>query len=295
MHLFLLVSLLVGDHRAFDAESSLPEGKSALVVRFGDVPLTLFTYKPPGFRTGPLIMVFHGVLRNAEEYRDDAVEMGNRFGAIIVAPLFDEPTFPKPKYQYGGIIRDGRATSADEWTGEYANRIAKEIRRREDKPDLPLYLIGHSGGGQFLLRAAAFVATDAKRIVVANPGTHLIVTHAADYPFGFGGLPDELCTDERLKMFLSQPLTLYLGSKDIERDEHLDVTPPAEAQGSTRYERGQRAFATAKALAQVRGWPFGWKFVVANGVEHDHTKMFNHELCAEALGLNPQKATLESR
>ena len=263
----------------------LPTGKSTLDVLFGEVPLKLYIYKPTHFSDGPMIMVLHGVLRNAEEYRDHSVAMGDRFGALIVSPLFDEPSFPKPMYQFGGIVRDGKVTPREEWTGEYINRIVKEIRQREVLPKLPVYLIGHSGGGQFLIRTAAFVQTDAVQIVAANPGTHLMPTRNADYPYGWGGLPEELQTDDHLRAYLAQPLTIYLGTNDTERDEHLDITPPAEAQGRFRLERGQHAFAVAKTLAENRQWKFGWKLVLAPEVEHDHEKMFNHPLCAQALGL----------
>ena len=283
MHLLLLMNLFLNEPAA------LPVGKSTVQVQFGEIPLKLFAYKPRGFSDGPLLMVFHGVLRNAEEYRDDAMEMGDRFQALVIAPLFDEPTFPKPKYQYGGIVRDNKATPRDEWTGEYINRIAKEIRLREKRSDMPLYLIGHSGGGQFLIRAAAFVQTDAKRIVIANPGTHLFPNNTAPFPFGFGSLPAELQTEERIRMYLAQPITLFLGTDDTERDEHFDVTPPAEAQGHTRFERGRNCFAAAKALAQERKWEFGWKLVIANNIGHDHTKMFNNARCADALELTPRK------
>jgi pimeloyl-ACP methyl ester carboxylesterase len=267
------------------AADPLPVGKSTIEVNFGEVPLTLFAYKSKDYSDGPLIMVFHGVLRNAEEYRDDSVEMGDRFKALIIAPRFDEPNFPKPKYQFGGILDDGKVTPREQWTGEYVNRITREIRLREGRPQMPLYLIGHSGGAQFLIRLAAFVKTDAVRTVAANPGTHLFPLKSFPFPFGIGELPEELQSDDLLRAYLAQPLTIYLGTEDTERDEHLDKTPPAEAQGAFRYERGLNAFAAAKKLAEERHWKFGWKIVIAQGIEHDHTKMFNHPQCAVALEL----------
>ena len=233
MQALIIMSLLLTDAN----DASIPVGKSVVETRFGEVTLKLFTYKPKDFDDGPLIMVFHGVLRNADEYRDDSVEMGDRFRALIVAPLFDSDTFPKPMYQFGGIVRNGQATPREEWTGQYVNRIAKNIRLRERRPDMPLYLIGHSGGGQFLVRTAAFVQTDARRIVAANPGTQLFPSLTAQFPFGFGGLPEELQTDEQLKTYLAQPLTIYLGTRDVERDEYLDVTPAADAQGKNTGQR----------------------------------------------------------
>lgn len=266
------------------SSDAIPIGKSTIHVQFGDVTLPLYTYKPPTFRDGPMLMVFHGVLRNAEEYRDHAIPMSNRFDALIVAPHFDLETFPIPKYQLGGIVHEGKAVPAQERTGEYVNRIALEIRRREGRKDLPYALIGHSGGGQFLGRLAAFVQTDAQRIVVTNPGTYTLPTNNAEFPYGFSGLPIELQTEEVFKAYLAQPVTIYLGSKDIERDENLDVTRPADAQGCSRFERGKNAYDSARRLAAERNWPFCWKLVIAEGIEHDHEKMFNHAKCAEALG-----------
>lgn len=278
MHTVLVTCLLLG------AADPLPFGKSTMQIHHGDETVTLYTYKPKTFRNGPMLMVFHGVLANAEEYRDHAMAMGDRFGALVVAPLFDKQTFPIPRYQFGGIVVNGKATPPQERTGEYVNRIAREIRKREDRTDMPYALIGHSGGGQFLVRVAAFVKTDAQRIVISNPGTYVFPTRSADFPFGFGGLPAELQSDDVLKAYLAQPVTLYVGSKDVERDEHLDITPPAEKQGATRFERSQNFFKAMQNLAKEKSWPFHWKMLIAEGIEHDHEKMFNNELCAEALG-----------
>jgi hypothetical protein len=269
------------------AADAVPSGSSKIQVQFEDVKLDLYTYKPEDFRNGPMLMVFHGVLRNADEYRDHSKPMGDRFGALIVAPLFDVKDFPKPKYQLGGILRDGQAVPAQERTGEFVNRIAREIRRREGRENLPYALIGHSGGGQFLGRLAPFVQTDADRIVISNPSSYTLPTTKSEFPYGFGGLPDSLQTDETFKAYLAQPVTIYVGSKDIVRDEYFDDSERADTQGLSRFERGKNTFQFAKRLAEDNGWPFRWKLVVAEDIEHDHEKMFNHERCAEALGWMP--------
>jgi pimeloyl-ACP methyl ester carboxylesterase len=273
------------------APDAVPEGKSTLELPFEKLTLKVYTYKPANFQNGPMLMVFHGILRNAEEYRDHAVDMGDRFGALIVCPLFEEKIFPIPKYQFGGIVDDeGRAVPAKDRTAEYVNRIAKEIRRREGRSEMPYALIGHSGGGQFLGRLAAFVQTDAQRIVVSNPSSYTLPTDKQPFPFGFGGLPAELQNDEVYKAYLGQPVTLYVGSKDIVRDEYFDASPLAEVQGKTRFERAKYAYEFAKKVAQEKGWPFNWKLLIAEGIEHDHEKMFNSPDCAIALGWKPKEA-----
>lgn len=261
----------------------IAQGDGRLVVDTCRGKLTVFTYKPPEYRDGPLIVVCHGVLRNAEEYRDHSHDLAKRFGAIVAAPHFPDPPFSIEQYQKGGLVIGGEPQPLDSCTWFAIPEIVAEIQRREGRPDMPYYFLGHSGGAQFLIRLAGYLKTDVRRIVVANPGTYLTVSREMPFPFGFGGLSDELSSDEVIRNYLAQPITLYLGAKDTERDEHLDVTEWAERQGRTRFERGQRAFRQAQELAKQKGWPFHWRMVVVPDIGHDHQAMFDHRLCKEAL------------
>lgn len=268
----------------FAEPEAIPVGKSEIQITAKDVPLTVYTYKPDTYTDGPLILVFHGVLRNADEYRDHAVGLGDRFKALIAAPKFDSDRFPRTRYQSAGIIdTEGNTQPANQRTGHFIPLIARQIQAKEKHENSPYFLIGHSAGGQFLARTSAFVDTGAKRIVAANPGTHLFPVKDAGFPLGFGNLSPTAMTDDQLKHYLSQPLTFYLGTADIERDEYLDVTPESDRQGKSRFERGQNAFGAGKQLAEERGWKFGWRMVFAEGVEHDHEKMFNHAAVEKAL------------
>jgi hypothetical protein len=254
--------------------------------------IEVFTYRPPRYRDGPLILVFHGVLRNAETYRDHAREMGERFGALIAAPLFDETRFPTSKYQQGGVLLDGVAQPRDSWTFALVPQTVDELRGFAGRPNLDYYLIGHSGGGQFLARLAGFQTVDARRIVSANPGTYLFPNTEHEFPLGFGNLPAEFADNAALKRYLAQPLTIYLGTSDTVRDDNLDQSSAADRQGMCRYERGRRAYFRAADLARERGWPFRWRLTEAPEVPHDHEKMFNHERCREAL-FGPEGARRE--
>ena len=263
--------------------TALPVGSDRCEVATSVGRLEVFTYKPVGYKAGPLIVVCHGVLRNAAEYRDDAKGMADRFGAIVVAPKFPEAEFPIEQYQFGGLVRDGKVKPLDTCSWNAVPALIAEMRRREGRPDMPFYLIGHSGGGQYLIRLSGFLKTDARRIVVSNPGTYLLPSRAEPYPFGYGTLPDTLANDDMLKQFLAQPVTLYLGTDDLIRDEYLDKTPSSERLGKNRFERGQNAFRIAQELALEKGWPFHWKLVKVPKVGHDHQAMFDHELCRLAL------------
>lgn len=266
------------------AAAPLPVGPAQITVDVG-LPLEVFTYKPPTYRDGPLIVVFHGVQRNAEDYRNFAITLAERFGAIVVAPRFDKPRFPTEAYQRGGIMKDGQVQPPEAWTFALVPRLVARLRAEEGRPDLPYYYIGHSAGGQFLVRLVALAgAQGARRVVATNPGSHLFPTRDAGYGYGFGGLPDGLADDGAIRRYLAAPLTLYLGTNDTDPDHpSMDRSPGAMAQGRSRYERGLACYAAARQLAAERGWAFNWRKVETSSVEHDAARMFAAPAAEDAL------------
>ncbi len=266
------------------AAAPLPAGPGREEFPNAGEPLTLFTYKPPTYRDGPLVLVFHGVQRNAEDYRNYAITLAERFKAIVVTPLYDRDRFPLARYQRGGIVDDaGRAQPAEKWTYATVPRLVAYLREREGRPELPYYLIGHSAGGQFLVRLAAFLPGEAKRIVAANAGSHLFPTRERDFGYGFGGLPPELAGDDVLRRYLAAPLTLYQGTGDVIVTSSLDVSEPALRQGPHRLARGRAVFEFAAELARARGWAFNWRKVETPGIAHEAAFMFAAPEAEDAL------------
>lgn len=262
----------------------LPAGPGRVEFANGGEPIALFTYKPPTYRDGPLLVVCHGVQRNAEDYRNFAITLAERFGAIVVAPLFDKERFPQARYQHGGIVgRDGRAQPPAAWTYAIIPGIVAHVRAREGRPALPYYLIGHSAGGQFLARLAAFLPGEAVRIVAANPGSELFPTRAQDFGYGFGKLPDALANDDVLRRYLAAPLTLYLGTGDVTPEHNFDTSAAGMRQGPHRLARGRACFEFAAQLARERGWAFNWKKVETPGIAHEAAFMFAAPESGEAL------------
>ena len=262
----------------------LPVGPARSELPDPAEPIALFSYKPPTYRGGPLLVICHGVGRNAEDYRNFAITLAERFGALVVAPLFDKERFPLARYQRGGLVgADGKVQPAEKWTYAFIPRIVARVRDLEGKPDLPYYLIGHSAGGQFLVRLAAFLPGAAERIIAANAGSHLFPAREADFGYGFGGLPTELSGDDVIRRYLAAPLTLYQGTGDTVADSSMDSSPPAMRQGPNRLARGRAAFATAQALAKARGWEFNWRIVETEGIGHDAAFMFAAKAAGDAI------------
>jgi hypothetical protein len=282
---FVLLVVHAGRGFADDAPVAIPVGSGQIEVRLGGVRLEAFTYKPADYdaKNGPLLLVFHGVLRNADAYRDNAKPLADHFRGLVVAPKFPEDEFPTASYQFGNLLKNGQANPPERWTWSLVPKLADDIRRRERRPDMPYDLIGHSGGGQFLVRLAGFLTTGARRVVAANPGSELFPTRDRPFPYGFGHLPDELSNDEALRRYLAQPLVLYLGTGDTVQDQYFDKRAEAMKQGASRYERGQNVYKAARELAKARGWPLKWELVEAPDIPHDAAKMFAHPQCWRAL------------
>lgn len=282
MRFLRLLALLLPIPMALDAQK-LPVGAATVIFDNPGEPLTLHTYRPPTFADGPLLVVFHGVKRNAADYRNFAIHMAERFRAIVVTPEFDSLRFPSARYQRGGVMKGRKVAPREAWTYAMVPRIVGFIRAREGRADMPYYLIGHSAGGQFLVRMAAFLPGDARRIVAANPGSDLFPTRDQPFGYGFGGLPEELSANPILKAYLAAPLTLYLGTDDVYPRPSFDDSPEAMTQGRHRLERGRNCYAYAKALAERNGWPFGWHKVETPGIGHDAAFMFSAPEVEEAL------------
>ena len=117
--------------------------------------MTVFTYRPPNCSDPSLLLVFHGVARNARTYRDYARPLADRNCLLLVAPLFDQRDFPGWRYQRGGIVKGGAVQPPSDWSGNLVSALVEWVRQQEARP-LAYSLLGHSAGGQFLERLAAF-------------------------------------------------------------------------------------------------------------------------------------------
>jgi dienelactone hydrolase len=262
------------------AAEPIPLGNGRQTVDVNGTRLAVFTYRP-ACRDPSLLLVFHGIARNAADYRDYARALADRDCLLVVAPLLDRRAFPLWRYQRGGIVRDGVLQKPGDWTGRLALSLVDWVRRQEGKL-LPYSLLAHSAGAQFLDRLAAFVPTEAKRIVVANPGSYVFPSLEIAAPYGLGEVYAGADGETELKRYLAQPLTIYLGEGDIREDDR-DDSPDALAQGASRHQRGVNTFNAGKALAQARGWPFNWRLVELPGVGHDARKMFAAPQASTAL------------
>ncbi|MGE0753243.1 MAG: alpha/beta hydrolase [Variibacter sp.] len=249
----------------------IPPGEAQQRVALEDVALTVYTYRPQCAAPN-LLLVFHGLNRTADRYRGYAEPLADRLCMLVVAPLFDAERFPSWAYQRGGIVHRRVVQDSRDWTGQLAVALIAWARRVERRP-MAVSMIGHSAGGQFLSRLAAFIPSDAQRIVIANPSTHVFPSLDIAAPFGMGRVYRRGEGEAQLRRYLATPVTIFLGEDDV-GDKNRNDSEEAQDQGKTRYERGLNAFNAGRKAAQARGWAFNWRLVEAPNVGHSARQMF---------------------
>jgi len=283
----VLVLLLTQGGGAHAQDSSAPSdpfpvGKGLVEAYFDGTPLNLHSYKPADYAGEGFILLFHGASRTAAAYRDNAAGIADASGFLVVVPEFDLERFPNRLYQFGGVFReDGSVADGEERTYAYVPKLVDYIRVREGNAGMSYLLVGFSAGGQFVGRMAALLDTDAERIVAMASGSCMFPTRDMRFGLGFGGLPDELSNDERIRRYLAQPITVYVGTADTQ--EAQLPTGDAYAQGVHRYSRNIRWFNEAMDLARERGWEFNWRLVIADGPGHSPRDVFDHPQTENAL------------
>lgn len=267
---------LVGAVAAPVGSAALPAGDGQLVASIAGTNLRVFTYRPAGCAPRLLLLVFHGTGRQAAAYRDHATLLADRTCAIVIAPEFDRGRFPRALYQYGGTAREAPGHR----TIDLVMPLAAWARAAAGGRALPLVLLGHSAGAQFVDRVAAFVATGAAGIIIANPSTWVLPSVSVAAPYGFGGTASD--TDAAVRAYLAQPVTVLLGTEDTGTKE-LAMSPSAMAQGPNRLARGLHVVCMARDMASSHGWPLGWRLAEVPGVGHDAAAMFSSPQALEAV------------
>ncbi len=267
------------------ALANASEGRSTQALLLLDKTFEVFLYRPsacPSSLRGHLL-VFHGVERNAADYRDRAITIADRYCLNIYAPLFTKAEFPKAKYQEGGWSEGNINKKEFSPTTKYGIELIRWIEKNASQANTKIYLIGHSAGSQYLSRLAAFetLPNSVQRVVIANPSTWVWPSTDLAAPYGFKGLSNP---NKTWVEYLRKPITVYLGGADT-GTHNLAVTPEAMAQGENRLARGEGVYAAAQIAAEQNGVSLQWRRVKAAGVGHDSEKMFAADELGVALGL----------
>ena len=228
------------------------------------IPITVWYYLPPAVEANTrVVFLLHGDSRTGREARDLGVRYARDDRFILLAPEFDEEHFPGDSYSFGGMVDSARhLRPRNDWTLLIIEQLFEHVRARWKLKATTYDAIGHSGGAQFLHRLVLFVP-EARfgRAIASSPGRYAFPTPAQQVPYGMGG------TDAAalLKRAFQRDFVLLLADRDT-ADRVRE--PEAMAEGTNRFTRGLRFFATAVERANELGVPFHWQLRIKHGADH---------------------------
>lgn len=191
------------------------------------------------------------------------------FNAIVLAPQFAEEYFPGDAYMFGNMSdAAGNMLPKSAWALTAIERLFDMVRDAMGLHRTEYDIVGFSGGAQFVHRLALFVP-DARfrRAVAASAGRYAFPSWSEKFPYGLDGSPlDRMHLPEAF----SRDLVVLLADRDITDRER---EPGAMAQGTTRFARGLRFFATATDEAAALSVPLRWQLRIVSGVDHSAVPM----------------------
>lgn len=223
----------------------------------GNPPVPVFITVPASLSSAThLVVVMHGKGRNAEGYCDAWHGWAVTQDYIAVCPKFDVTGWPEP-FQ-GNVFADrngeGAKNPENKWTFTIVDDLQRIVRQRFGLRDTTYDLYGHSGGGQFVHRFMLFKPHSPIRFgIAANPGFYTLPDLKWRYPYG-AGHPKLAFAEQDLVAWTNRQMIIMRGCLDIDRDEDLNTTRLADAQGSNRFERAAYMFDKGKSLNPGLRW-----------------------------------------
>lgn len=236
----------------------------------------------------PFVFVMHGASRNGDGYRDAWIDEAERYGFLLVVPQFSDEYYPNSRsYNLGNVFdEDDVAVHEAQWSYAAIEPIFDDARARFGNTSESYVIYGHSAGSQFIHR---FVLMQPEArvdyAVFANAGWYTMPTDSVAWPYGIGGLDEQLTGfdgDEALRAALSHPATVLLGTADTLVTDNVRTTPEANAQGRHRFARGHQYFDSAQRAAERLGVEFLWDLRTVEGVGHSNGDMASAAAAAMA-------------
>ncbi|MGH3978842.1 MAG: hypothetical protein ACRDRZ_07560 [Pseudonocardiaceae bacterium] len=241
------------------------------VTRLGGFP-DLRTYGIVPSTLSPathVLLVLHGVGRDAEEYCASWVDWASKADYLVLCPEFDEEDWPGAAgYNLGNVFSDdegGEVNPEEKWAFTAAEKVHRFAASGFGFDDTLFDMWGHSAGAQFVQRFVLFKSRSAVRFAIAaNAGWYTTLDPAIDIPYGVRHPEVDIAPSAT-----REHLVLMRGQLDTERDGSLRDNRKADAQGLHRYARAGHAHTVALA----RDPETNWQLLDVAGADHDQRLM----------------------
>lgn len=182
----------------------------------------------------PVVVLVHGITRNAAEHVSGFSAVAEQAGAILIAPLFTKEAYG----QYQQLADPRSGIRADLALLDILEAAARETGASTDR----IYLFGFSGGAQFAHRFMMLYPERIGGVAVAAAGWYTFPDQQLPYPLGIKSspLPGRRADPAR---FLAVARHVFVGDRDISRDRSLRTSRKLDGlQGETRLARARTWF-----------------------------------------------------
>lgn len=247
------------------------------------ISLTIYYHIPKGdIKKMPILMSFHGVSRNAEDYRNCWIDTADAKGFMVFAPEFTVDYFPtSDQYSLGNIFVDGDRPSPEtlnpksEWAFTIIEQLFEFVKNNFAGEQTEYSGWGHSAGAQFLHRFVLFMPESKLSVAVcSNAGWYTVPEKGVKFPYGLDlSLIDENVT---LQKAFAKKLYVHLAENDTDPNASSlrHNTTVDTQQGSNRRARGRYFYTTAQSVAKSKNLPFNWiKTPEVPNVAHEYVPM----------------------
>jgi len=206
---------------------------------------TYFVYTPPRVtETTRLFVTVHGWSRNAEEHARRFLPLAEKYGVIMIAPLFGSDN--SPRYQQLGNRQNN--VRAD----HILDAIITEVSHLTGIDPSPFGLFGFSGGGQFAHRYMMAHPERVSRLALGAPGWYTFPDPAQRFPRGTGEAVRLVGMKFEAWRFLRIPVRVFVGEKDTRKSHHLNTAHSINRlQGLNRVDRDERWVKAMTAAARA--------------------------------------------
>ena len=213
----------------------------------------------------PPLVVLHGISRNADTLERLFTPEAERTGRTLIVPHF--PAQDWPDFQ-----RPSKAARPDQALLSLLNMVAAQF------PDVagPVDIFGHSGGAQLAHRLAMLYPHRVGALHLGAAGWYCLPDQSMPYPYGLAPGTDAYCANgarrnaAALREFLHLPVCVYVGTRDVTRDDALRKNRALDArQGPHRHARACTYVTAFNAAAKAAGLPPRAQLIELPDCDHD--------------------------
>jgi hypothetical protein len=252
-------------------------------------------YKPDNYNTAtsPLVFVNHGLGSTGYGAVNSFKEIADRRAALLVGLYFDSVG---PLMSHEGCFTNldldtnNQSCNVKHPPSDILKGIYRKILERENRTEIPTYMIGFSAGGQFANRYNVHrqIYPDSipfKMIVSTNAYAYMFPTDTLNNTplsgaFGFAPYPTETssyCLEEHnfynyrcqthIAEYYQSNYGILIGTGDNAfLEEHVT--------GNNRYDRAYNLYHFGLEDSQQQGLEFNWQYREVQGVGHDGMAMY---------------------